>query len=94
MKNFKEHFKESAILFFMQLFLYGIVCINYRAVAQGNYIFALISDFLIASANYFVIRKISTSTDKFYQWMGYVLGSSAGSLIGIYLSKVLENYKF
>jgi hypothetical protein len=83
--------KEAALLFIIQLFLYGLLCINYRAVALAHYHEAAISDFTIASMNFFVIRKIAKGEDALHQWVGYVLGSVAGSYIGIYLSILLNS---
>jgi uncharacterized membrane protein YesL len=83
-------FKEAGILFLIQIVLYGILCINFRAVAQAQYHVAAISDFTIASLNFFVIKKIANSTDTAHQWVGYVLGSVAGSYLGIYISTLIH----
>lgn len=85
-----KKFKEGATLFFIQIFLYGLICINYRAISQTQYHIAALSDFVIASFNFFVIRKIAKSDDALHQWIGYVLGSVAGSYGGIYLSTLLH----
>lgn len=82
--------KEAAILFAIQIVLYSILCINYRAVAETQYHLAAVSDFTIASLNFFVIRKIAKSEDAAHQWAGYVLGSVAGSYLGIYISTLLH----
>lgn len=82
--------KEASVLFFIQIILYGILCINFRAVAQAEYHIAAVSDFTVASLNFFVIRKISRSEDTLHQWLGYVLGSVAGSYLGIYISTLIH----
>lgn len=87
----KEKFKEASLLAIIQIFLYGLLCINYRSVAAAHYHEAAISDFLIASMNFFIIKKISQSTDALYQWVGYVIGSVIGSYLGIYLSIMLNS---
>jgi hypothetical protein len=86
----KTKIKEALILFFIQILMYGLLCINYRAVAQTEYHVAAVSDFAIASFSFFVIRKIAKSDDAFHQWIGYVLGSVVGSYLGIYLSTLLH----
>ena len=91
MKNNIIKLKEAALLFVIQLALYGLLCINFRAVALAQYHEAAISDFMIASMNFFVIRKIAKSDDAIHQWIGYVLGSVAGSYLGIYLSVLLNS---
>lgn len=85
-----KKFKESSILFFIQIFLYGLLCINYRAVAEVQYHLAASTDFIIASFNFFIIKKIAHGTDNFHQWIGYALGSIAGSYLGIYISTLLH----
>lgn len=81
--------KEAATLFVIQIFLYGLLCINFRAVAQTEYHLAAFTDFTIASLHFFVIRKIANGTDTLHQWLGYVLGSIAGSYLGIYASTLI-----
>jgi hypothetical protein len=87
----KEKIKEATILGAIQIVLYSILCMNFRAVAEAHYNEAVLTDFLIASMNFFVIRKIAQSTDAFHQWIGYVAGSVIGSYVGIYLSVVLNS---
>ena len=86
----KQKLKESITLFIIQLILYGILCINFRAVADAEYHLAALSDFTIASLNFFVIKKISKGEDALHQWLGYVIGSVVGSYLGIYISTLLH----
>lgn len=88
----KQKLKEAVILFFIQIALYGLLCINFRSVALAHYHEAAISDFVIASMNFFVIKKIAQSTDATHQWIGYVLGSVVGSYLGIYLSVLISGH--
>lgn len=83
--------KEAGILCIIQIVLYCLLCINYRAISLTHYHEAAISDFLIASMNFFVIRKIAKGDDAVHQWVGYVLGSVAGSYLGIYLSVLINS---
>lgn len=82
--------KEFSILFITQIVVYGILCINMRAVADAVYHLAALSDFIIASLNFFVIKKIAQSTDNIHQWGGYALGSVCGSYLGIYVSTLIQ----
>lgn len=86
----KEKLKEALLLMIIQIFLYILLCINFRAIAQVQYSVAILSDFAVASMNFFVIRKISKSNDSLHQWLGYVIGSVIGSCAGIYLSTLLH----
>lgn len=86
--------KEASTLFIIQVVLYGLLCINYRSVADAHYNLAAVSDFTIASLNFFVIRKIAKSDDTLHQWIGYILGSVVGSYLGIWLSIKLVSLQF
>lgn len=86
----KQKFKESAILFLIQICSYSLLCINFRAVADAQYHLAALTDFSLATMSFFVIRKIARSEDAFHQWAGYVLGSVAGSYLGIYISTLIH----
>ncbi len=83
--------KEALVLFFIQVVLYGLLCINFRAVALAHYHESAITDFIIASMNFFIIRKISQSQEAYHQWIGYALGSVVGSYLGIYLSVLINS---
>ena len=78
--------KSATLIFFIQVILYSVVCVNFRAIAQTDYPVALASDFVLASLNFFLIRKIARAEDSLGDWVGYVLGSLAGSALGIYVS--------
>ena len=78
--------REALTLFFIQILNFSIWCINFRAVADAHYHTAAASDFIIASINFFIIRKIAHGQDHVHQWAGYVLGSVAGSYLGIWIS--------
>jgi len=82
----KAKIKEACILCLIQIVLYGLLCINFRAVALADYHEAALSDFIIASMNFFVIKKLANSSDSLHQWIGYSIGSLIGSYLGIYLS--------
>lgn len=85
-----KKFKEALLLFCIQIVSYSLLCVNYRAVANTDYHEAAITDFMLASLSFFVIRKIARSEDALHQWLGYVLGSVCGSYIGIYASTLIN----
>jgi len=80
---------EFLALFCIQVVAYTIFCINYRAVAAAHYHVAALSDFAIASLNFFIIRRIASGQDHWHQWLGYAMGSVVGSYIGIWVSTTL-----
>lgn len=83
-------FNEALTMFVIQVFLYAVMCINYRAVALVHYHQAALTDFTVAAINFLVIRKIAKSEESLHQWLGYVAGSVGGSYLGIYLSVTLN----
>ena len=85
-----KKFKEASLLFCIQIISYSLLCINYRAVANTDYHEAAVTDFMLASLSFFIIRKIARSEDALHQWVGYVLGSVCGSYLGIYLSALIN----
>jgi hypothetical protein len=83
-------------LFFAQVLNYGILTINFRAVAQGHMKTMVITDGMCATLMFFLIKRISEAAgDAIIPWMGYTLGGMVGSVVGMYISKKLhkENKK-
>lgn len=85
----RQKIKEFFLFFLIQLILYLLLVVNYRAVSLVDYTGTVITDFIIASFNFFVVRKIAKSEDSFHQWAGYALGGAIGGVVGLYISKVL-----
>jgi len=81
--------KEFCIMYIIQVVSYSLLCINFRAVAQAHYLWASLSDFAIATLSYFVIKRIAHSDNTLHQWLGYALGGVTGSILGIWLSKLI-----
>jgi len=82
-------YREALALFFIQILLFGILCVNFRAIAMAHYHTAAISDFMVASLQFFVIKKIASSEESYLHWFGYTAGSVVGSYLGIYISTIL-----
>jgi len=78
--------KESLSIALAQGFTYTLLAINVRALSQGDYYIVALSDILLASSQYFVIRKISSASETLHQWVGYTIGSVVGSLLGVWVS--------
>jgi hypothetical protein len=87
----KTKLKEASLLAVIQIVSYSLLCINYRAVATTQYHEAAVTDFMIASMSFFVIRKIAKSEDSLHQWIGYAIGSVIGSYLGIYTSVLINS---
>jgi len=86
----KASLKDGAKLYFAQLFLYSIVTINYRAIAQADYLITAFSAAGISVISFFTVKVISKKTDyPIASWIGYIFGSICGDITGIILSKIL-----
>ena len=79
--------REAFIIAGAQTALFAILCVNFRAIAEADYAVALISDALVASMQFFVIRRIAQDDDQAHRFAGYVVGSVLGSWLGIWISK-------
>jgi len=90
MENIRHrNIKDSLILFFAQMLSFAIISVNFRAIAQANYFWSILSDIIVASLSYFVVRRIAKSKDSILQWIGFTLGSAIGTCIGIFVSLLL-----
>ena len=85
----RKDIKDSFILFFAQMLSFAIITINYRAVAQANYLLSVLSDVVVAGLSYFVVRKIAKSKDSIAQWIGFTIGIATGTAIGIFTSIII-----
>ena len=85
----RRDIKDAFILFFAQMLSFAIITINYRAVAQASYVWSALTDVVVAGLSYFVVRRIAKSKDSIIQWLGFTVGSATGTVIGIFLSKLI-----
>jgi len=83
-------------MFFAQIILCTVIAINYRSISQANYLITAISAASIAGLTYFLIQRIADKTNKRRKtkekdiaWIGFMLGSVAGDMVGIFFSKIL-----
>lgn len=85
-----NNIKEGFILFGAQMTSFAVIAINYRAVAQANYLWSILTDIIVASISFFVIQRIAKSKcSSAAQWIGFTIGSAGGTAIGIFISKVI-----
>lgn len=88
----KTKLTDALMLFVIQLINYTLLVLNFRAVAHADYFWSGLTDFVIASFGFFVIKKIAKSDDSFHLWLGYALGGLAGSFVGIWLSLQIHGH--
>jgi len=81
--------KDAIILFGAQMLSFAVISINTRAIAQADYFWSVSTDLIVATLSYFVVRKIAKSPNSLYRWAGFAIGSAVGTIIGIYVSKII-----
>lgn len=84
----KKQLKDALILGFMQFLSWGISTISWRAVAQANIPASVMTDFSLATVNFFVIKNLAKNRDdsSFIPWLGYSIGGVLGTVTGIFAS--------
>lgn len=69
-----------------------LATINFRYCAKGHIGRTLITDVLAAANGFIVIRLVAEATSPF-EMAGYVVGATLGSLVGMLVTKNLEESK-
>jgi hypothetical protein len=78
--------KNCLIIGSMNFVAYLLLVFNFRAVAQGRYLESIISDTLIASMGFSMVKKIGEAT-TLGQRFSFILGGSLASGLGIWITK-------
>jgi hypothetical protein len=76
----------------MQFVSYALLVANGRAYVLGSYLWTAITDTLIATMSFVVMRKmVKDSQDDLHgpSLFGYVIGGTLGSLFSIWITKIL-----
>ena len=76
---------EVCLIALCQALSYALITINFRAVAHGELSYALATDALNSSLAFFVLRRIIKAENSTLQFIGFVVGSLAGTAIGMKL---------
>jgi hypothetical protein len=79
--------KQGVILFAVQFILNFVGTVNMRATAQGDYLWTIITDLMIAFLGFTAIKKIAEKGDGVQKLIGFIIGAVTGSVLGIYISK-------
>lgn len=77
---------SALFLLLLVWFQYCLLTINYRAIAQGKYFWAGLTDSVIALCGFTLFKLIADShapLDVF----GYMVGGTLGGTTGIYLTR-------
>lgn len=81
--------KEFLLFFGPQVAIYALVSVSFRAVAQADYVVSVGVDVVYATMSFWVLRRIAKTEETTIGWIGYVLGSAVGTVIGIWGSILL-----
>lgn len=86
----KEGLIEGGKLMLAQLVLCCIIAVNYRAIAQADYLVTGLSAGTSAVVSFFIVKEISKKSKyPIFAWTGFIIGSILGDFAGIFLSKLM-----
>jgi len=79
--------RESVLYATVQASGYCLITINFRAVASGRLTLALLTDGINATMGFFIFRRFihMKDEDSMPVFVGYLLGSLAGTALGMYI---------
>lgn len=80
--------KDFWLFFAIQFMQFFLITVNLRAAAQGLYVWTALSDLLISTNNFLLIKRIAQSESK-TAMLGYALGGAFGSVLAIWATKHL-----
>lgn len=72
-------------LAFLNFLSYLILTIDYRATAQANILWSIISNATIALLTFTILKRIVEAKTKL-ECLGYIVGGTIGNVAGIYLT--------
>lgn len=82
---------QFCVAFFAELLCFFIVVANTRAYTHGLYYWTAVTD-MAYSAQTFLVSKFMTENSELRSYAsmaGFTLGGATGSLLGIYVTKIL-----
>ena len=81
--------RSGVILFFIQVMLTFVAAFNMRSIAQANYEWTILSEIIAGLMIFLSVREIADRANSVQKCTGFILGSVVGSVIGIFLSKLI-----
>jgi len=83
---------SALVLLVVQFVAVLVVTLNYRYCAKGKIAATVITDVMIFSLQFFVLKRV-VEASSFAEALGYVLGSSLGSIAGMLYTKGLKEHE-
>lgn len=77
--------KTAAILALLNMMSYFLLTIDFRATAQANILWSIISNAAIALLTFTILKRIVEAKTKM-ECFGYIVGGTLGNVLGIYLT--------
>jgi hypothetical protein len=79
--------RDAIQLGLMQFASWSICTLSWRAVAQAHVGAAVLTDAMLGTLQFFVLRRIARAeANALVPWLGYTAGGVAGTVAGIYAS--------
>lgn len=84
----RSPFRVFVFFFSVQCLSYGMLCWNYRSVAQAWFGSIFVSDLCCAAITFSLIKHVAGTKSKVAQ-AGYILGGAIGSVIAVWLTRII-----
>lgn len=78
--------RGAASMFCIQVVAYLLATLNFRVVQSGSYSGVAVTDALLATFGFLVVRRVARSEEAWHLWLGYMLGGVAGGVLGLAVS--------
>lgn len=78
--------RDAAVMFCIQVVAYLLATLNFRVVQTGSYSGVAVTDALLATFGFLVVRRVARSEEAWHLWLGYMLGGVVGGVLGLALS--------
>jgi hypothetical protein len=64
----------------------AFIALNVRALAAGNILVTVVTNVLLASVSFVIIRRVGEASTKL-DFVGYIFGGACGSAIALLLAR-------
>ena len=78
--------RDAVAMFCIQVVAYLLATLNFRVVQTGSYAGVAVTDALLATFGFLVVRRVARSEEAWHLWLGYMLGGVVGGVLGLALS--------
>lgn len=61
---------------------------NFRAIAQANYVWTAITEFILASIFFFIVKEIADAKTR-AEYIAYVMSAVVGAVVAVFVTKMV-----